>query len=62
MCELFPLGRRCSDDGRGKIVATYFGDVSVRVEGLVFAKLRAFVFLRLLLALMTGWIDSVNIA
>ena len=41
MGKLFSLRSRCSDDGRGEVVATHFGAASVRVEGHVFTWLRA---------------------
>jgi hypothetical protein len=62
MGKLFPLRSRCSDSGRGEVVATHFGAASVRVEGLFFAWLRAYIFVWLLLDLVSGRIDSVNIA
>ena len=62
MCELFPLRRRCSNGSRGEIVAAYLGAASVRVEDLFFAWLQAFIFVWQLLVLVSGRIDSVNIA
>ena len=60
--KLFPLRSRCSDDGRGEVVATHFGAASVRVEGHVFTWLRAWIFVRLFFDSVSRRIDSVNIA